>query len=160
MIWSYDDSMIWWHHDMMIWRYDDMMIWWYDDMMIWIGLLKSVRSQRLKSGPVRSGPVRSGPVVGPRSVRVQGSAEHRQKYKIFAIFVAFFSEVFLHFCEVFAGFSKFSDPFGPVRTHSDLFRCIRILSEVFWCFPKKLQNFGNLKPFEMFWNVFRRFRQQ
>ena len=93
MAWQHDlilqyDIKIW-YHDMISWSnimmwYDDMISWYhdaascydnifrYDNIMIsWIGLSKFVRSQMLKSGPVRS-----GPVFGPRSVRVQGSAEH------------------------------------------------------------------------------------
>ena len=92
MLWWYDETMIWWYDDMMIWWYDDNMIWWYDDMMIWwydmiIWIIWWYDDMiiswyygsvfRNSSGPRCSSPVRSGPVFGPRSVRVQGSAEHR-----------------------------------------------------------------------------------
>ena len=42
---------------------------------------------------------------------------------------------------MFAGFSKFSDLFGPVRTCSDAFGCIRMLLDAFgrvWKVSKKL----------------------
>ena len=42
---------------------------------------RSFEIRPVPDAQVRSGPVRSGPVFGPRSVRVQGSAEHRKTLK-------------------------------------------------------------------------------
>ena len=42
---------------------------------------RSFETSPVQDAQVRSGPVWSGPVSGPRSVRVQGSAEHSQFVK-------------------------------------------------------------------------------
>ena len=53
---------------------------------------------------------------------------------IFAKFFAVFASCFV----VFTGFSRFSDVFGPVRTHSDLLGHIRIHLDAFGCVWERL----------------------
>ena len=77
------------------------------------------------------------------------SADTAKYYAVKKVFVKFFAkffEVFAKFikvrkyCEVFASFSRLSDPFGSIGMHWDAFGCTR----------KQLEVFGRFQFFEFF----------
>ena len=70
-------------------------------------------------------------------------------------FKFFYDFMFFQFSQVLGFIWAHSDPFGPIRTHSDLFRCARMRLDAFGNNSRISGNFDFLFFFVVAFDVFR-----